>query len=317
MMRNGWRLVALVAMVVAVAMAACSSSSTGGGIGGTSRVLGAISAFGSIVVNGVTFDVDQASVTIDGEPSAPADLQLGMVAAVSGTIDAGGRTGVAETVVVELLVQGPVQSVDPASGTIRALSQSILSDATTVFDGVSLPDLAPGDAIAVSGFFDAEGRIRASRVSPPIEDEIALIGTIQDLDLGASTFRLNALVVRFGSALIKNAPPGGLADGLLVEVDADDPPEDDVMDAIEVDAIGSFLSGDEGDLLEVEGFVTEVLGANEFVVNATQRVRFDDATIFVRGSAADVVLNARLEAEGTADANGVLQATEIELAPDD
>jgi hypothetical protein len=222
---------------------------------------------------------------------------------------------VAETVTVEMLVQGPVESVDTNDGRVVALGQTILTDAGTVFDGVALDALQPGDPISVSGFFDAEDRIRASRIELPLEPEIALVGTIRNLDASGETFELGGLVVRFGEALVKNAPPGGLADGTLVEVDADEPPQGGVLDAIEVDVLTSFLMGEEGDLLEVEGFVTEVTSATEFVVNATQRVRITSQTLFVRGAATDLVLNARLEAEGLADADGVLVAEEVEFAP--
>jgi hypothetical protein len=311
---NRQRREAALAFLVCLALAAACGSSArlGGGISGTSSVVGTISDFGSIVVNGIEFDTDAATVTIEGDPATPADLRLGMVATVVGTVGEDGRTGVADTVAVEDFLEGPIQAIDRTAGTLRILSQTVVIDPETVFEPTPLAELAAGDDVEVSGYPDADGRVRATRVARKEEDvEIEIKGTVADLDRDARTFRFGALVVDYTDAILEGLPPEGLTDGLFVEVEGEGPPVDDVLIAVGIEVPASEVA--DGDNLEVAGFVTSVLSADEFVVNANQRVRLTPDTVFERGTRADVVPNAELEVEGRVDADGVLVAAEVEL----
>ncbi|HED16960.1 MAG TPA: hypothetical protein ENI64_09150, partial [Gammaproteobacteria bacterium] len=99
-------------------------SSCGGGGGGTFAGIGgtgitssgSITGIGSIYVNGVEYNVDSAAITVNGNVSStPAELKVGMVVTVTGTLDsAGSTTGTANTVVYDNEIQGPVVGkVDP------------------------------------------------------------------------------------------------------------------------------------------------------------------------------------------------------------
>lgn len=58
----------------------------GAGIGGTGfSSTGTIDGTGSIFVNGVRYDIDDAEIFVNGEPATEADLKLGMVVVVAGT----------------------------------------------------------------------------------------------------------------------------------------------------------------------------------------------------------------------------------------
>ncbi|MEW6268848.1 MAG: DUF5666 domain-containing protein [Thermodesulfobacteriota bacterium] len=300
---------------IALAASCGSSARLGGGISGTSSIVGAIAGFGSIVVNGIALDVDGASITIEGDPATEADLRLGMVATVRGTLDADGRTGVADVVAVEDLIEGPIEAIDRTRRTLRVLAQTVLLDPAvngTVLEPTAFADLVIGDDVEVSGFLDADGRIRATRVQHKQADvEIEIKGVVAELDRAAQIFALGALTVDYAGALLEGLPPGGLADGLFVEVEAEEPPVGDVLIAVGIELPASEV--DAGDGLDVAGFVTAVLSADEFVLNATQRVRLTSDTRFEGGTRADVVPNAALEVEGRADAGGVLVASEVEL----
>jgi hypothetical protein len=287
----------------------------GGGIAGTSSVLGAISGFGSVIVGGIEFDTTRAAITIEGDPVDESALKLGMVAAVRGTVDRRTGRGVAELVAVEDLAEGPLDAVDRATGTLRLLDQQVLTDAETVFDPVPLAELERDDHVEVSGFLDASARIRATRVARKLEDlEIELKGFIEDLDSSASTFRLGGVTVDFAGAIVEGAPTGGLANGLFVEIEGEDRPSGGVLTAVGVEVLDPSLMAEAGDGLEVEGFVTEILSPSDFVLNGGQRVRLTPDTRFEGGSAADLALDAFVEAEGVADQDGVLVATEIEFS---
>lgn len=298
--------------VVALA-AACGSSAMGGGIAGTSSILGAISGFGSVIVGDIEFDTSGAEITIEGDPVPESALELGMVAFVRGVVEPGGLRGAAELVAVENLAEAPIESIDREAGRLRLLSQDVLFGPRTVFSP-SLDELAVGDTVDVGGFLDANGRIRATRIAKKLEDlEIELRGFLTHLDPDARLFRINDLLVDFSDALLENAPAAGLEDGLFVEIEADAPPLDDVFLAVGVTVLDPALPVEEGDGVDIQGFVTAVLSSEEFVVNEAQKVRVTAQTRFERGDASDVVVDAEVEVSGFADATGVLVAAEVEI----
>lgn len=301
-------------LALLVLATACGSSAMGGGIAGTSSVLGAISGFGSVVVGGIEFDTTGAEVTIEGDPVPASALGLGMVAFVRGAVEAGGRRGVAERVAVENLAEGPIESIDRAAARIRLLGQEVILGDATVFEPTPLADLRVGETVDVGGFLDARGAIGATRISRKFEDlEIELRGFVTDLDAAAQTFRIGDLLVDFSGASIEDPPPGGLADGLFVEIEAAVPPADDLFHAVGVTVLDPALPVEEGDGVEVQGFVTAIVSETELVVGVAQRVRLTGDTRFEGGSRSDLAVNGLVEVGGFADAEGVLIAIEVEL----
>jgi surface antigen len=75
--------------------------------------------------------------------------------------------------------------------------------------------------------------------------------------------------------------------------------------------LGYELDAEDVDKLEVTGFVTDVVSAFEFTVG-TQLVRTDADTIFVDGTAGNIALGVKLEAEGSLE-GGILFAQEVEF----
>ena len=146
------RLIAALAMA-AIFLAACggggSSSAPapdpdpnpGGpvqGITGTGFAVGPITGFGSVIVNGVTYDTDSATFTRDGLAATQSDFSVGQFVIVSGTID-DSTSGTADTVIFDDNVDGPVTSVDDVARSFVILGQTVLVSATTSFDD-SCPD---------------------------------------------------------------------------------------------------------------------------------------------------------------------------------
>jgi hypothetical protein len=307
--RQVWTILAL------ALIAGCgSSASLGGGIAGTSAVVAPITGFGSVIVGGIEFDTRGALVTIEGDPATVGDLKLGMVAAVRGVVDTSGARGVAQRIAVEHLAEGPLNAIDTASGTLTLLGQQVITAATTVFDPVPLAQLEPNEYVEIGGFFDASGNIRATRVARQLQKlEIAVKGFVQQLDVKAKTFRLEGLTVDFATAGIIGAPQG-LQNGLLVEVSADTPAVDGVLSATDIEVKGASALVDEGDGLKVEGFVTRILSPTDLLVNGNQAVHLTPTTRFVHGNPSDLALDAHIDIDGVAGANGVLIATKVDFS---
>jgi Domain of unknown function (DUF5666) len=307
-----------VASLLALCLASCGGGGalSGGGIDGSGLVIGPITGFGSIIVSGLELDVDGADVTIDGQAATPADLRLGMLVTVAAELDYAAMTGIASSVDFRDVVQGPVSEVDAANAAFVVLGQRVLSDAGTVFDGVTLDTLGIGDVVEVSGFVDAGVNVRATRVARRIApaEPLEIRGKVTALDANAQTFSIGALTIDFSNAVVD---PGveALANGVTVDVQGMGPILDGVLVADQIE-VQVREPGEEGTELEVEGFVTEVISATDFVLNGSRQVRLTSRTQIEGGDASDIVVDARLSVHGTLDAADVLIAKEIELGDD-
>ena len=201
------------ALTLMAALAGCmGGGSFAGGVTGSGVTFGTITALDDLVVAGITFDTAGASVEIDGAAGQTADLRLGMIVAVKGVVDAANATGTAQAIQFESILRGPVDSVDVLGQSLVALAQIVEVDDDTVFDGVTLATLNPGDIIKLSGLLDANASVRASRVElDGGGGDFEIRGVIAGVDNAAGTFTIGSLLVDFSTARVDDAPPGGSA----------------------------------------------------------------------------------------------------------
>ena len=306
-----------------------SGSVTTAGIGGTGISYGAVSGFGSIILNGSHLDDDTAVVTLDGVPGDDLlphrGLKQGMVVKVSGTFS--GNTGTAESIEYRDSLEGPVCAlaasiVPPIVGiiTLRVLGQTVILDATTIVDNNDQINF--NDIIEVSGLPNEFEQIQASFVE--VKNSATLIevkGFVDDVDINAEVLTINALDVDYsGSGVIDTSIPGGVPTvGQFVEVKglaADFTCGSGVNDTltatkVELEPEGAGAIPD-GVNAEIEGLVTNIdLLPDSFMIGN----RLIDITSSPRYLPQDfgvgnIELGTKVEAEGTS-ANGVLTATKI------
>lgn len=128
-----------------------------GGIGGTG-IVGVITGFASICVNGVEVDYDtNTPVSADGLPTSLSDLAVGQVVAVQ-AVGVGDQLSARSIAVMHAAV-GPVGRVDSQAGQLQVLGQSVRVADKTVLSG-----LQPGNWVQVSGYRLVSGELVASRV---------------------------------------------------------------------------------------------------------------------------------------------------------
>ena len=258
---------------VALSVVACSPSGTGGlaGIGGSGYVSsGSVTGFGSVFINGVEFETDNASIAIDGSQSAETDLGVGDVCVLQGSVNVDGVTGTATTIVCNDELEGYVLDVSLTNGigTMNVMGQIVTITADTVFDSdirASIADLIVNDIVEVHGYSDGKGNVFATRMETKnSEEDIEVKGLVSNLKLTDMTFELgNLLVVDYSSAA-EGVP--NLADGLYVEVKTNDIPIGDVANGfiliaskVEIEEDGDLdVDGDEGEDIEVQGVVSNV-----------------------------------------------------------
>jgi hypothetical protein len=269
------------------------------------------------VVNGVEFDTASATILLDGRPGAAGDLQFGQVVTVRGTLDPGGLTGSAETVTVDNNVIGPITSIDLATNRLIVLGQSVSVGDITQFGVTPLRALVIDNIVTVSGFTEADGVLRATRVDKTQDTftpgtELKVEGTITNLNDAQQTFSLHMLQVNFAAAELLNLPGNRLRNGQVVEVKSTQNVEGGVLLADRVVGKGFGLQGAPGEAVELEGLITRVTAADAFEVNG-QPVRLTPDTMFGRGTVDDIAVNARVEVEGVFDAAGMVIAQDIEF----
>ena len=317
----------LLPVAVALAVAACGGGSGGDGnsSGGTPPppaattktriVTGAISGFGSVIVNGVRYDTSSTQVRIEDRPGTMSELAVGQVVRIEAEVDDKGGAR-AKTLEQHRLMQGTVQAVDAATGTLTLAGQVIRVDDDTSFDDSiaqgSLAGIAVGERIEVHGFSGATGQARATRIEKAgaNEIEVEVTGRVTALDTAVRRFRIGTLVVDYSTATLEDFGTTGVRDGDLVEVKGREYLSDGALKAQQVDKEDGGVDGQSGDEAEVEGFVTRFVSATDFDV-AGQKVTATSGTTYLGGTPADLRADAKVEIEGRLDGTGVLVATKV------
>lgn len=274
---------------------------------------GTITGFGSVIQNGVTYNTNNASFTIDGSAGVQSDLAVGDVVVIEGTLNDGANP-TANSVTFDDAVEGPISTIDLVAETMIVLGQLIRVDAATSFDDSisprSLEGLALNDVVEVSGFVLADGSISATRIeTKPAGGELEVTGTVSNA--GANSFEINGLVVDFSMAMLDNFPNGSPENGQRVEAKADGLGGSGELIATRVEFKGSDL-GEDGDHAEVEGFITRFDSAVDFDVEGVP-VTTNAQTQYENGTSTDLALNRKVEVEGDIDASGVIVADKIEF----
>lgn len=311
---------------LAITLTAAAVCSCGGGSGSMSSstamsdpvsTMGTITAFGSVVINGIHYDINRATITRNGQMVTQADLAVGQIARIHGSRNRQDSNGHADRCDVDDQVAGPITSIDVAGGSFVALGQTVTVDSGTSFkkDLAGLSALVVGDLVEVSGLAAADGHIAATRIER--KNSIAtfqVIGTVADLDSTAHTFKVNALTVDYGTAMLDGFASGAPADGDAVEVrGAPFDAATTTLTATRVEpAHDESTEAHHGDEVEREGLITRFGSATDFDV-AGKAVTTTATTVYEGGTVDDLALNVRVEAEGTLDANDVLVADKIEI----
>jgi hypothetical protein len=307
----------------------CGSGSdyAGGGTGGTGISTGSITAFGSVVVNGVHFRTDGdvapafrtkkvSNGVVATDCTVTEVFAVGMIVTV--------RHGTADNNASEIdywnNVMGPVSATVPgADNVIEVLGQTVVVDNAEVFSS-----LKQNDVVEVSGYADDVGRIRATSV-------VSLSSSNRDFEVNGyvskrsgSLFQLGPLPDGSGATLTVSIAtaempdlPGGPANGMYVHVTTDKAPVNSVVNAVRIERIASRTEFPDQAVVDLEGLITTPWGGVQddlsFAV-AGKRVLWNAATAF-DGDATEEGLglaNRKVHVHGTEN-GGTLSAARIEF----
>ncbi|MGE0624467.1 MAG: DUF5666 domain-containing protein [Pseudomonadales bacterium] len=299
-------------------------STTGGsafefetGVGGSGGIIGEIDDFGSIIINGLEMNTDNAAFFVEGESGrVQGDLRVGQYVVIAGDLN---RLD-ADSVHYRANLRGPVSTppvvLDPDTGRYElvVVGQTVLTGASTRFDGALAEEIRQGDLLEVSGPTDSDGRVRATYIARlSVLDEYKAVGRVADLDTAAQTFDLGGLQVSYSAADFLRFAEPALRAGQLVEVRMAPAgfTEPATASADEVERLPVPTLG-EGAEVEVEGPIDTFVSPTEFSVSGIP-VTTTASTEFENGTLDQLGLNAEVEVEGRTNAAGILVAEEIEF----
>jgi len=328
-------------------LAGCGGGGSGGGSGGGNDgdntppatggitrtgitiAVGSITGFGSVIVNGISYETNASTTfTKDGQVATQANFAVGQVVLIQGTIDDDNTNAVAASVEYDENVEGPVSSIDNATHTIVVLGQTVQVILTTSIDD-SCPatwDALDGflgvAAVEVSGSVPDDGTIEASRIEcKNVVGELEVTGVIAvgSLDTGVMTFRINALTVDYsGVSVLQDFPDGVISEGDLVEAKDSDGGGlggSGELVATSLEFKGDRFAKNEGDHMEVEGFITRIgtVPETDFDVGDITVTTIPGTTVWEGGDASNLNLNLKVEVEGEFNEADVLVATKVEI----
>ncbi|MES9988289.1 MAG: DUF5666 domain-containing protein [Candidatus Thiodiazotropha endolucinida] len=283
-----------------------------GGIGGTGITQGRVTSFGSIFVNGIEFNTDDASFTVNNMAATQDDLAIGMVVSISGSSDASNASGIADSVSYDSLIEGVVSSNDITNNnTLEVMDQTITVDGDTVYDNhidaTTLENLPVNSEVEVSGFTDGTGTVLATRIEVKslawAGGELEVSGVISAVS--GNQFQIGSLVIDASS--IPSIPPTGT----FVEVEGDSFSGDlFVADSIEIEGDGSRVVAEDGEEVEIEGQITQALDANNLFSLNGQVV--DASATSLSGATSQLTAGRVAEVDGVMNGD-ILLAEEIEL----
>ena len=310
---------AALSVAVALALSACSSSDSGTTNTDGLASSGVITGFGSIFVNGVEFETDSCTFNVDGIPGTQEDLAIGMKVDVKGSINADGVTGTATHVDFDEELQGPVSGITSIGGQTRnftVLGTVVIIDKDdTKFDDdngtFSFDTIEDNDNVEISGFFDENDVLHATRVE--LEDEdfddssiVEVEGVIEGLS--GTFFMIGSLQVDASAAVLDDLP-NGLVDGIKVEVKGTFDDTMNTLTATKVEGEDDELEDSENEI-EIEGIITRYVDDSDFDVDGHP---VDASADTVEREPSSLILEEgkHVEVEGIVS-NGILFASEVE-----
>lgn len=274
---------------------------------------GVISSVDGITVNGVKFDTSRAEIIVNGSSTDRTALQPGMVVRVAGDESDDSRS--ASRIEHDRDLHGPISSVDGVNRRFTVLGRTVAVLPDTGIRGGDFDSLAMNDRVAVSGFTDADGVLRARFIDEDGEGGLELEGEISNLSTLDRSFFIGSQRVDYSAAALRGFPAGGIAVGQWVEV-LGNSVDGGVLRATSLRYESGVLASGNGQAVDLEGLVQRLESGSSFRVER-QLVRVNSSTRYLPNgtSFASLATNSRVFVSGRTDTDGAVLASRIELAP--
>ena len=261
-----------------------------------------------LIVNGVTYDTQNALILINDEQAFLEDLKIGMMVKVEGEKDDALKTGTAQLVAFNETLRGPIQTIEQDSLTV--LNQTVKVDTWTVLEEMrGLYELKVGQWVGISGFSSLGQTIQATRLVPVPEAPLSRIrGQISQIDSVLQTFMLGKLKVDYRNLQLLT---GDITENQFAEVQGQWLDNQFVADYLTIESGPLGFLG-EGRSLELYGTVKDVKGPDTFSLSDFS-VLTTPETLFVDGTLEDIQEGERLTVRGHLDSEDRLVGEEVKF----
>ena len=286
-----------------------------GGIGGTGDLadgdtiglLGTITAFASICVNGVEvhFNPD-TPVQVDGKSATHKSLALGQVVNIVAK-NIGNRV-IAQNIRIDHTMSGPISMVNPAERRIQILGQtvrigrrSVVSDGNAVL--IDPAALVKGQFVRVSGLRGPDGTVMASRIERTgPSDNVGISGRILSRD-GAFVSVDGTPVNLRGLAAVSSVRKGNIVS---------------VRGKLEAKAINANVVTIENPIpfgggvsrVNIEGYLDQVPDRRKLRIGRAD-LSISDTTKFIGGDKSSIKSGRRVRVSGRLSRNGQIEVEGI------
>lgn len=275
------------------------SVASDGGVGGTG-IIGVITGFASICVNGVEIHYDaDTPVSIDGQPSTMRDLAVGQVVAAR-TLGAGDELAASNIAIIHAVV-GPISYFNPEIREMQVLGQTI--QIGQLRDADNFSNLKTGDWIQVSGHRLSNGAIIASRIESTQPAEARINGYVTQID--AAGFEINGTRINHDTGSL----PAGLVQGMEVRVAGDWDGAYLNMQHIQTEPTRQSIGNVEH--VVIEGYI-HALDERSLSIN-NQIIAFDSAQVSANNARSDFRLDQRVQISGRLGTDQRVIVEHIEL----
>ena len=308
------------ATLLAMAMlAGCGGGVDSGGTGAPVAIAsGPITGLGSIVVGGVRFDDDLATI-VDQDDNAltPDQLQVGMTTHVDASAvvaSSGQATATALTIRAVSEIIGPVNATGPLGRSLTVLGQPVRITVATWFDPAfpaGVASIPVGSVVEVWGQYNARtNEYVATRVAPRAGAvAYELRGVLTAVAPAAQTLTIGGLTISDASIAPSDLPV--LSIGRFLRVTLGKTPVNGVWIASSV-APGNRTIPDRSDVRWL-GRISSLASTTQFVVNG---LPIDASAATFSDGGAGIALGTRVVAFGSTS-GGSLRATTVTVLGDE
>jgi hypothetical protein len=324
-MNNKKFLLTGIALSVIVGLTACGGGSSTSQLTSdkNSSTTGPITAFGSILVNGVEYNTSNASILIDGNAATEANLRVGMMVTVKKSDSSTASSVSAGDEVEGIVISAPGTVI----GEFNIMGQLVTVDENTIFESTvgTITDasmIVANNVVEAHGYSDGMGNVTATRIEVKAAayttgDELEVKGVITNHN-GTDSFDIGQLTITYSDATTLSDLLDGIQDGLYVEAKSYEALDvNNQLIASKIEQESKDHDSDEDDEYEVKDLISELIPdvsitvANEvFLIDTdTEFTGTDDLSLFKVGTLVEV--------EGYYNSNKELVAKKVEYEDSD
>ncbi len=300
------------------------------GIEGTGIIAGAenqliaygpITQFGSIYVNGIKYEIDDAELEfVNG--TGTSELSIGMMVQVNSDWQQQ-INGVfnAQKVTFDHQLEGPIKAVVHYGDAtlLDILGSTVVIANDTIIDKSIIGDFKVGAVVIVSGITNEKGQLLATYIAQRSESysegqQIELEGYIDGINERDQILHLNSMDVDVSWAVWKKGSLQTVLLGTRVEVVGLYDAASNRIIAKKVRVKNNNLSVSKGNKLSIDTIVSRYQSINQFRLNGyiTNAVTAE----FLRGEPSNLANGVRVRATGWINADGIFEVHTLSISPD-